>query len=87
LGSARGFGGQNIFAITLSLEGALIAIENLVLADTLDYYEDVVVPGIARLIAEGADGQSAPDVFSEATATGTSVLNIVLEAIAIQGGN
>jgi hypothetical protein len=86
-GSARGFGGQNIFAITLSLEGELIAIENLVLADTLEYYEDVVVPGIARLIAEGADGQSAPDVFSEATATGTSVLNIVLEAIAIQGGN
>lgn len=87
LGSARGFGGQNIFAITLSENGDLVAIENLVLADTLDYYQDVVVPGIARLIAEGADEQTAPDVFSEATATGTSVLNIVLEAIAIQGGN
>ncbi len=87
LGTARGFGGQNIFAITLSENGDLVAIENLVLADTLDYYQDVVVPGIARLIAEGVDGQTAPDVFSEATATGTSVLNIVLEAIAIQGGN
>ena len=87
IGTARGFSGNNVFSITISPSGELLAIETLVIVDTPEYYEDVVVPGIARLLAEGADDQTAPDVFAEATATGRSVLNIVLEAIAIQGGN
>jgi hypothetical protein len=86
-GTARGFSGHNIFVITLSESGELLAIETLVIVDTLDYYEDIVVPGIARLLAEGAENQTAPDVFSGATFTGQSSLDIVLEAIAIQGGN
>lgn len=86
-GTSRGFSGQNVFAITLSETGDLLAIETLVIVDTPEYYEDVVVPGIARLIEEGMDDQTAPDAFAEATATGQSVLDIVIEAIAIQGGN
>ena len=85
-GTARGFGGMNVFVIGLTNEGDINSIDTLVLTDTQEYYDDIVVPGIARLIAEGADDQTAPDVFAEATATGRSLLNIVLEAIEIHGG-
>jgi len=80
-GVASGFNDDNVIEVALNDDGEIIHIDVVRTNDTSDYIGPDVIDNLDQLYDRDSISEDDVDTFSGATASGTSVINVLIAAI------